>query len=203
MKRWHPTIPFERYADDVVCHCRSEKEAQTLCAELRERLANCKLQLHPVKTQIVYCKDGKRRGKYSCTRFDFLGFSFHARSVQDRQGNLFVGFNPAVSRAALKRMNQAIRDLNLHRHTSLTLLDLAKRLNPLVRGWVAYYGSFYPEPLQRFLIRIDLRLGCWARNKYKRLRRHKRRSWAWLKKCRETSPRLFVHWDYLYSKGDG
>ena len=152
---------------------------------------------------IAQPKDGKRRGKYSRTRFDFLGFSFHARTVQDRQGNLFVGFNPAVSRAALKRMNQAIRDLNLHRHTSLTLVDIAKRLNPLVRGWVAYYGSFYPEPLQRFLIRIDLRLGCWARNKYKRLRRHKRRSWAWLKKCRETSPRLFVHWDYLYLKGVG
>ncbi|MCH7694811.1 MAG: reverse transcriptase [Proteobacteria bacterium] len=141
-------------------------------------MANCKLQLHPIKTQIVYCKDGKRRGKYSRTRFDFLGFSFHARSVQDRQGNLFVGFNPAVNRAALKRMNQAIRNLNLHRYTSLPLMDLAKRLNPLVRGWVAYYGSFYPEPLRWFLIRIDLRLGCWAKNKYKRLRRHKRRSWA-------------------------
>lgn len=203
MRRQHAGIPFERYADDVVCHCRSEKEAQTLWLELRDRLANCKLQLHPVKTQIVYCKDGKRRGKYSRTRFDFLGFSFHARTVQDRQGNLFVGFNPAVSRAALKRMNQEIRNLNLHRHTSLTLMDLATHLNPLVRGWVAYYGSFYPEPLRRFLIRIDLRLGCWARNKYKRLRRHKRRSWAWLKKCRETSPRLFVHWDYLYLKGVG
>lgn len=203
MRRHHPTMPFERYADDVVCHCRSKVEAQTLMMRLKERLACCKLQLHPAKTQIVYCKDGKRRGNYSRTRFDFLGFSFHARSVQDRAGNLFVGFNPAVSRKALKRMNQSIRELNLTRNTPLTLEDLAKRLNPLVRGWIGYYGSFYPETLKRFLSRIDLLLGRWTRNKYKRLRRHKRRSWAWLRKCRETSPKLFVHWDYLYSKGDG
>lgn len=203
MGRHHSNIPFERYADDVVCHCRSEDEAQTLLVHLGDRLANCKLQLHPTKTQIIYCKDGKRRRIYARTRFDFLGFTFQARSVQDRQGNLFVGFNPSVSRAALKRMNQAIRNLDLNRRTWLTLGDLAKRLNPLVRGWVAYYGSFYPEPLKRFLIRIDLRLGCWCRNKYKRMRRHKRRSWAWLRKCRETSPMLFVHWDYIYLKGRG
>jgi len=93
----------------------------------------------------VYCKDGKRKGSYPRTRFDFLGFSFHARSVQDREGNLFVGFSPAVSRVALKRMNQAIRNLRLARGTYLSLVGLAKQLNPLVRGWVAYYGAFYPE----------------------------------------------------------
>lgn len=203
MRREYPMTPFERYADDVVCHCRSEEEAQALKVHLEARLASCKLQLHPVKTQVVYCKDGKRKGNYPRTRFDFLGFSFHARSVQDREGNLFVGFNPAVSRAALKRMNQAIRNLHLTRRTYLSLVDLAKQLNPLVRGWVAYYGVFYPEPLQRFLIRIDLLLGRWARNKYKRLRRHKRRSWAWLKKCRVSAPRLFVHWDFVFLKGHG
>ena len=203
MRREHPMMPFERYADDVVCHCRSEEEAQTLKMQLEARLASCKLQLHPSKTQVVYCKDGKRRGSFPRTRFDFLGFSFHARTVQDRQGNLFVSFNPAVSRVALKRMNQALRDLRLTRRTYLTLAGLAKQLNPLVRGWVAYYGAFYPEPLQRFLVRIDLLLGRWARNKYKRLYRHKRRSWAWLKHCREMMPKLFVHWDSLFLKGDG
>lgn len=106
MQRHHPTIPFERYVDDVICHCRSEEEAQTLLVQLGERLGSCKLQLHPTKTQIVYCKDGKRRGSHARTRFDFLGFTFQARSVQDRQGNLFVGFSPAVSRAASKRMKR-------------------------------------------------------------------------------------------------
>lgn len=199
MQRNRPGIPFERYADDVVCHCRSEKEAQSLLVDLRERLAECQLQLHPVKTQVVYCKDGKRRGNYSRTRFDFLGFSFHARSVQDRHGELFTSFNPGVSRKALKRMNQSIRDLHINRRTPLSLHDLAARLNPMVRGWVSYYGAFYPEPLKRFLIRIDLRLGRWARNKYKRLRGHKRRAWSWLKQVRGVFPKLFVHWDFVYS----
>ncbi|APG25420.1 MULTISPECIES: group II intron reverse transcriptase/maturase [Syntrophotalea] len=199
MQRNHPAIPFERYADDVLCHCRSQKEAEALLEALRERLSDCRLELHPAKTKLVYCKDGKRRAKYAHTRFDFLGFSFHGRTVQDRRGNLFTGFNPAVSRKALKRMNQAVRDLKIHRRTSLTLQELAALLNPMVRGWVGYYGTFYPEPLRRFLVRLDLRLGRWARKKYKTLRRRKQRSWAWLKRCRKSSPRLFVHWEYLFS----
>ena len=202
MRRCYPAVPFERYADDIVCHCRSKEEGEALLNDLQERLAECKLQLHPVKTRLVYCKDGKRRGEYPNTCFDFLGFSFHARTVQDRNGNLFTGFNPGVSRKALKRMNLAIRSLNINRCTTMTLPMLAARLNPMVRGWVTYYGAFNPETLKRFLVRIDLRLGRWARNKYKRLRGHKRQAWAWLKRCRESLPRLFVHWDFVYSKGD-
>ena len=167
---------------------------------LKERLGNCKLQLHPVKTKLVYCKDNKRKGIHPLTRFDFLGFSFHGRTVQDRKGNLFTGFNPGVSRKSLKRMNESLRNLRINRKTRLTLPELAERINPIVRGWIAYYGEFYPKPLKRFLIRIDLRLGRWARNKYKRLRGHKRRSWTWLKRYRSTLPGMFVHWDYLFSK---
>ncbi|VAW79725.1 hypothetical protein MNBD_GAMMA12-3284 [hydrothermal vent metagenome] len=172
-------------------------------AEIAQRLKQCKLELHPKKTQIVYCKDSKRRRSYLNTRFDFLGFSFHARTVQDKQGKLFTGFNPGESRKALKRMNRAIKNLNVNRNTQITLEDIAQRLNPMVRGWIAYYSHFYPEPLKRFLVRIEWRLGSWARNKYKRLRRHKRRSWAWLKQYSALSPSLFVHWDYLFAKDRG
>ncbi len=202
--RWvqteHPEVPFERYADDVVCHCRTKQQAETFLSALRERLTACGLRLHPEKTRLVYCKDGRRREEHTYTKFDFLGFSFHARTVQDREGNLFTGFGPAVSQKALTRMSQAIRSLSLNRSTSLTLPELARRLNPMVRGWVNYYGAFYPEPLKRFLIRIDLRLGGWARNKYKRLRGHKRRSWAWLKRCRDSLPQLFAHWDFCFAE---
>jgi len=203
MQRQYPNIPFERYADDIVCHCQSEQQAKSLLVQLDERLKQCKLELHPKKTQIVYCKDGKRRKVFSTTRFDFLGFSFHARTTQDRQGNLFTGFNPGVSRKALKRMNLKIKDLNFTRNTQLTLKEIALQLNPMIRGWIAYYGHFYPEPLKRFLVRIELRLGSWARNKYKRLRRHKRRSWNWLKQYRASYPNLFVHWGYLFSNVRG
>ena len=199
MQRNHPGIPFERYADDIVCHCKSIREAEVLLKKLKKRMLTCNLQLHPDKTRLIYCKDGRRKGEYSQTRFDFLGFSFHARTVQDRQGKLFTSFNPGVSRKSLKRMNSEIHSLNINRSSTLTLPELAERINPMVRGWVNYYGAFYPGILKRFLVRIDLRLSRWARNKYKRLRGHKRRSWAWLKKCRETFPRLFVHWDYIFS----
>ena len=150
MQRHHPSTPFERYADDVVCHCRSKEEAESLLEALRERLADCRLELHPDKTRVVYCKDNRRRGDYPNTRFDFLGFSFHARTVQDRYGNLFTGFGPGVSRKALKRMNQVVRSLMLHRKMQWKLPDLAARLNPIVRGWIAYYGAFYPEPCSDF-----------------------------------------------------
>ncbi len=203
MKQNYPGIPFIRYADDIVCHCRNRNEAETLWENLKERLGHCKLQLHPVKTKMVYCKDNKRKGVYSLTRFDFLGFSFHGRTVQDRQGNLFTGFNPGVSRKSLKRMNESIRELNINSRTQSTMSELAEMINPKVRGWIAYYRSFYPEPLKRFLIRIELRLGRWARNKYKQLRGRKRRSWNWLKRFRASFPKMFVHWDYLFLKGHG
>jgi group II intron reverse transcriptase/maturase len=201
MEHNNPGIPFIRYADDIVCHCRTRNEAERLRANLKERLEACKLELHPVKTKLVYCKDNKRKGMHPLNRFDFLGFSFHGRTMQDRQGNLFTGFNPAVSRKSLKRMNESIRGLNINRSTQSTMSELAEKINPMVRGWIEYYGAFYPEPLKRFLIRIDLRLGNWARNKYKQLRGHKRRSWDWLKRCRATFPNMFVHWGYLFLKG--
>ncbi|MFZ1713296.1 MAG: group II intron reverse transcriptase/maturase [Nitrosomonas sp.] len=202
--RWdqteYPEVPFERYADDVVCHCRTKQQAEKFLSALRERLTACGLTLHPEKTRLVYCKDGRRREEHLHTKFDFLGFSFHARTMQNREGQLFTGFGPAVSQKALKRMSQAIRSMSLNRSTSSTLPELARRLNPMVRGWVNYYGAFYPEPLKRFLIRIDLRLGGWARNKYKRLRGHKRQSWAWLKRCRENLPQLFAHRDFCFGE---
>lgn len=202
--RWvqteYPEVPFERYADDVVCHCRTKQQAEKFLSALRERLTACGLTLHPEKTRLVYCKDGRRREEHLHTKFDFLGFSFHARTMRNREGQLFTGFGPAVSQKALKRMSQAIRSMSLNRSTSSTLPELARRLNPMVREWVNYYGAFYPEPLKRFLIRIDLRLGGWARNKYKRLRGHKRQSWAWLKRCRENLPQLFAHWDFCFGE---
>jgi group II intron reverse transcriptase/maturase len=203
MQRHHAGAPFERYADDIVCHCRSREEAESLLESLRVRLVECGLRLHPEKTRLVYCMDGRRCGDHLHTGFDFLGFSFHARTVQSRSGNVFTGFNPAVSRKAMKRMNTTLRKLKIPLWCQAELPEIAAQLNPLVRGWVQYYNAFSPGVLKRFLVRIDLRLGRWARNKYKRLRGHKRRSWAWLRNVRETYPTLFVHWDFVYGKGDG
>lgn len=203
MSRHHPGVPFERYADDAVCHCRTEAEARALLGELQARFASCGLTLHPQKTRVVYCKDTRRVADYPEVRYDFLGFSFHARTAQDRNGKLFAGFQPAVGRKAMKRMSYELRQLKINRRTQATLPELADLRNAKVRGWVAYFGGLYRQTLARFLVRIDLRLGAWARNKYKPLRGHRRRSWEWLKRWRQRDPQLFAHWAFVYGSGRG
>src|ERR1035438_2640611 len=96
MGRKYPHIPFERYADDVICHCRSEAQAKHLKAAIEERLATWRLELHPQKTKIVFCKSGSRTGSSPSVQFDFLGYSFRPRLSRSRDGRFFVGFNPAI-----------------------------------------------------------------------------------------------------------
>jgi len=155
MVRNHPGLPWCRYADDGLVHCRNQQEAQALQSELQARLAECRLELHPTKTKIVYCRDGKRKGRYPNVKFDFLGFCFRPRLVQNfRDKTLFGSFNPAVSPSAMKAMREAIRDLKLWHQTQLTLQDIARELNPLLRGWTEYYGRYARSglyPLFRYI----------------------------------------------------
>jgi group II intron reverse transcriptase/maturase len=193
--RTHPDLPWCRYADDGLVHCRSEQEAQALKAELQGRLAACGLELHPTKTKVVYCKDGKRQGTYPNVRFDFLGYCFRPRRVCRRRDNaLFCGFNPAVSSSALKTMRSAIRDLNLRRQTQLSMADIARRINPLLRGWIAYYGRYAPSALAPLLRYVNLTLLAWAMRKFKRFKARKVRAGKSLQRLAATRPDLFVHW---------
>src|SRR5262249_30130674 len=133
-------------------HCRNEQEAQTLKAELQARLAECRLELHPAKTKIVYCKDRNRTGAYPNVQFDFLGYCFRPRMVRrSRDNKLFCGFNPAVSSSALKAMRTTIRELDFRHLTQLSLVDIARRVNPLLRGWIEYFGRYAPSALYPLL----------------------------------------------------
>lgn len=193
--RTHPGLPWCRYADDGLLHCRSEQEAEALKAELQARLAVCGLELHPTKTTIVYCKDGKRKGKYPNIKFDFLGYCFRPRLVRRfRDNTLFCGFNPAVSVSALKAMRSAIRDLNLRRQTQLSLHDIAPRINPLVRGWIEYYGRYAPSALYPLLRYVNQTLLAWAMRKFKRFKGHKIRASHFLQRLAADRPDLFAHW---------
>lgn len=194
MSRTHPDILFERYADDVICHCRSEAQARSLRDALDARLAVCKLELHPQKTKIVYCKDANRRGSYPEQAFDFLGYTFRPRRSKNRYGRLFTSFAPAVSKKAAKAMRQHMRGWRLQRRTDLSLDELAQWVRPVVRGWVQYYAKFYPSALRCALRTLDYSVVRWARRKYKRLRGHIKRSWGWLKSIRARQPNLFPHW---------
>jgi RNA-directed DNA polymerase len=132
-------VAFERYVDDAVIHCVSEAQARHVLAALTERMREVGLELHPDKTRIVYCKDGKRRGSYEHTAFTFLGFTFRPRPVRTKTGQMFLGFNPAISKDALNRLSAEVRSWRLHRRTGHTEAELARKINPVVRGWMAYY----------------------------------------------------------------
>jgi len=195
MTRTHPELPWCRYADDGLVHCRTEQEAETLKVALQARLAECHLEMHPTKTKIVYCKDGKRKGKYPNVKFDFLGYCFRPRRVRRlRDNSLFGGFNPAVSSSAMKAMRETIRDLNLRRQTQLSLQDIAQQLNPLLRGWIAYYGRYAPSALYPLLRYVNQTLVAWAMRKFKRFKRHKVQASQFLQRLATDCVDLFVHW---------
>jgi len=195
MARTHPDLPWCRYADDGLVHCRNEQEAQALKLELQARLAECHLEMHPTKTKIVYCKDKKRKGRYPNVKFDFLGYCFRPRLVRSvRDNSLFCGFNPAVSPSALQAMRQTIRDLNLRRQTQLSLQDIARQLNPLLRGWIAYYGRYAPSALHPLLRYVNQTLVAWARRKFKRFQRHTTPASQLFVRLARARVDLFVHW---------
>jgi RNA-directed DNA polymerase len=196
MARTFPAVPFERYADDAVVHCVSERQAQFVRRAIEDRMVEVGLRLHPDKTKIVYCKDGNRRGHYRDTSFTFLGYTFRARAARDRRGDVFTAFLPAVSKEALNRLSRTVRGWRLHRRTELSAAELAEMINPVVRGWMQYYGAFYRSALSILLARINTYLVRWTRKKYKRLRAREKARAAW-ERATKRSPRLFAHWAWV------
>jgi Group II intron, maturase-specific domain/Reverse transcriptase (RNA-dependent DNA polymerase)/Transposase len=190
----YPSIPFERYADDAICHCASEAQALELRQALEQRFAACRLRLHPQKTKIVYCKDANRPGDYPERAFDFLGYRFRSRVAVGRGRKHFVSFIPAVSDKAAKRMRQEVRRWRLHLRSDLELEEIAKWVRPTLAGWVRYYGRFYPSKLREDLRTIDAFIVRWVSRKYKRFRGHTLASWEWLRSLRQRNPNLFAHW---------
>lgn len=197
MVRNFPNVRFERYADDVVIHCYKLRKANEVLDGLKERLAVCKLELSPSKTKIVYCKDGQRREEYPDISFDFLGYTFRARKAWNKEGRAFLNFLPAISGNAAKSIRQTIRSWNLC--SCMSIQEIAKRTNSVLRGWVNDYGRFYRSALYPVLAHLDLHLLKWAIRKLRRLRRSWRRAAAWLMQLRQKRFDLFVHWQQAYA----
>ena len=194
MKRRFPSIRFERFADDILAHCSSLKQAEKVLEDIRIRLRECGLELHPGKTKIVYCKDKDRSGSYEHESFDFLGYTFRPRLSRNKQGKDFVNFTPAISNKAANRIRKEIRSWKLHLRSDKDLSDLAKMFNAYVQGWVNYYGRYYKSAMYPFLRNIERFLIRWVMRKYKRFQGHKQRAKNWLGGVRKREPRLFVHW---------
>jgi RNA-directed DNA polymerase len=201
MARNFPGCPFERYADDAVIHCKTQDEARLVLEALFERMAQVGLELHPDKTRIVYCKDADRRGSHEHERFDFLGYTFRPRLSQSKHGKHFVNFTPAVSDDARKKISREIRSWHVGRRSDKTLMDLARMFNPIVYGWINYFGRFYKSWLYPVLRHINDGLVRWAMRKYKRLRGHYRRAKRWLADVARRAPALFAHWKLVRPDG--
>jgi len=197
MRRVHPAVPFERYADDIVAHCATELQAEQVLESIRGRLAQCRLEVHPAKTRIVYCKDDDRSRGYPQERFDFLGYTFRPRRSKNRWGKFFINFTPAVSTDAMTKMRQEMRRWRLPVRSDKAIDDLARMWNPVLRGWIQYYGRFYKSALYPVFRHLNDLLVRWAMRKYKRLRRHHRRAARWLVGVAGREPRLFAHWHLL------
>jgi len=197
MRRTHPGVPFERYADDSVVHCTTEEQAQRILESIERRLRQCRLEVHPQKTRIIYCKDDDRTGVYPHEGFTFLGYTFRPRRAKNRWGRYFITFSPAVSPEAATAMRQEMRRWRLHLRSDKAIDDLAHMWNPILRGWIQYFGRFYRSALYPVFRHLNGLLVRWAMRKYKRLRRHRRRAEHWLGGVARREPRLFAHWHLL------
>lgn len=187
-----PDAPYERYADDLLVHVKTKRRAEEILEALKQRMTEVKLELHPAKTKLVYCKDSNRNGEFSQIRFDFLGFTFAPRYARNKSNQKFNSFLPAASDRAVKRMGKELRQFRLHLQTGKTITELAEYYNSVISGWINYYGRFYRSRLVQLLQRINVYLIRWAMRKYKRLTRRSD-AWHYLSQVAEREPNLWAH----------
>lgn len=196
MKENFKQNPFERYADDIIVHCKTEEEAIKLKELIKVRLSKCKLELHPEKTKIVYCKDSKRKNNNQCEKFDFLGYTFRPRSSRNYKGELFVNFTPAISDKAKKHIRDETKKRFKKIKPNRTLVELAREMNPAITGWVNYFGKYHASELWAVMAYIEGMILKWIKKKYKNLQ-----SWKsgrrWLKNIKKREPLLFKHWKWM------
>jgi len=207
MDKWlskeFPQCSFERYMDDAIIHCQTQNEGQTVMKAMGRRFEECGLQMHEKKTKLVYCKDSNRtyNKEYPIVMFDFLGFTFKPRLAQNSiRGDWFTNFLPAVSTKAIKKMNEKMHEWEVLKKTTNTIQDIADKVNPILRGWINYYGKFYKTKLKKFMHNLNVKLASWARRKYKKLRVSEMKAIRWLHKISVRQPDLFVHWSMLGAK---
>ena len=200
LENLNSNVKFVRYADDAIIHCRTKRQAEWLLNKLHERMAECHLELHPEKTKLVYCRDYRRQEKHKNVKFDFLGYSFQPRSSKSQKtGNLFLGYGCAISIASRKKIANKLDVLFEQSKTCKSVVGIAQRLNPQIRGWLNYYGKFRMWEMHYVFRLLHSRLVRWARRKYKRYKNSIRRAYEWLKRIKKQFPYLFYHWKLSFS----
>ena len=194
----HKSVLMERYADDVIIHCKSQSEACNLLQTLKTRLSACGLSAHPEKTKIVYCKRWDRQLKGYPVQFDFLGFSFQPIRHQSKRGGTYLQYDCKMSRKSKTRIVGEMRKLGFHRMSQRSITDLANLLNPKIRGWINYYGKISRKSLKPVFYYLHHRMISWILNKYKRFKGSKVKAVRWLRRITSSYPNLFYHWSLGY-----
>jgi len=193
-----PDCPFERYADDIIIHVKNEPYARKVLKAARERFEECKLELHPDKTRLVYCnrKGRRKKGEVKSQQFDFLGYTFRPRKLITKDGKIMFGFSPSISRKSTRSIVAICRKLGFHRWTHMDIHQLSRALVSKIRGWLYYYGKFHISALRQAFRLVNRRLVKWAFNKYKRFKRTKslRTARLWLRQVSKRYAYLFPHW---------
>lgn len=191
------SVAFSRYADDLILHCNTKSHAERILRLVHQRMESVGLALHPQKTKIVYCRDFRRREKYPTVKFDFLGYSFQPRTAYSKKkGKLFIGYDCAISISSRKRIADKLEELNVNRLTFKSIVGVAQFLNPMIRGWVHYYGKFKMYELTKVFRLLSKRLVWWARKRYKRYKTSIKKGYKWLARVRSQYPTLFYHWNF-------
>lgn len=191
-------IAFCRYADDGLLHCKSLKQAEFILMMIAKRFKECGLEIHPTKSKIIYCKHALRKESYKTLSFTFLGYTFQPRVAKDREGRSFLNFLPAVSREAMKAMNQTLRSWKLQLKNEWHIGKLANFINASLQGWYQYYGRFYKTAMKWLWRNVNDYLHKWVMRKYRRYYRHKVKARGYLAKIAKSFPNLFVHWRLGY-----
>jgi len=192
-KNWEG-IQFERYADDIVCHCRTETEARQLKERLEKRFTECGLTLHPDKTRIVYCKNQYHRGNYKVVTFDFLGYRFRPSWIKTRRGKTGLYFIAEISPESAKEIRSTMNNWPWSRWSQKELKDFRTFVNSRLSGWLYYFSAFGLSGIRNILFHFDMRLTRWVKDKYKRMKSLTQAAKR-VMRARKNNPGLFPHWD--------
>jgi RNA-directed DNA polymerase len=193
MQKTYPGNLWARYADDGVIHCTSKKEAQSLLERLKERFKECKLEIHPDKTRIVYCRNDNFCGRHEHESFDFLGYTYRRRRVKNKEGNFFYTFTPAVSKDSYQNLKNKLREIR-SKHPR-TIETLAEQMNPIIRGWLSYFTKYSgAEARTMASYYVNRSIAFYLRRRYARTKGSMRKAFQYLEKIKRNEPTLFYYW---------
>jgi len=195
LEKTYPNLIFVRYADDIIVHCQTEKEAERVLEQIKSRMVSCKLSLQERKTKIVFCKKYKKQAANKPVKFDFLGFSFQPRTSSTKDGRMFLGYDCAISNSSKKKILSEIRSTKFQRWTNRSISEIAEFFNAKIRGWINYYGKFRKYRLNTVFRIFERRLIEWARRRYKRLGKSYIKASKWFYRFKKLNTKLFAHWE--------